>query len=152
MLITLENISKSIGHELIVDDLSVRFKENQSTVIIGPSGCGKSTVLRLILGLVKPTRGTIRLDNEILKDKEINAWRRQIGYVTQDGGLFPHLTVRGNITLMAQYLQCDPEWIEQRIHLLGELVRLSPRLLTHYPSELSGRAKAESKHHAGSAP
>ena len=103
MLITLENISKSIGHELIVDDLSVTFKENQSTVIIGPSGCGKSTVLRLILGLVKPTRGTIRLDNEILKEKEINVWRRHIGYVTQDGGLFPHLTALGNVTLMAQF-------------------------------------------------
>jgi osmoprotectant transport system ATP-binding protein len=138
MLITFEKIFKSIGRAAIVEDLSVNIKEDQSTIIIGPSGCGNSTLLRLILGLVKPNQGTIYLNNEVLPEKEINFWRRQIGYMTQDGGLFPHLTARSNVTLMAQFLQCDPEWIEDRIRTLGELVRLPSQLLLQYPSELSG--------------
>lgn len=138
MLITLDKVSKSIGHDSIVEELSIRFKEHQTTVIIGPSGCGKSTLLRLILGLVPPNSGKICLDNEEIGQNNANHWRRQIGYVTQDGGLFPHLTAQGNVTLMAQFLHCDNEWIEQRMHVLSDLVRLPFRLLSQYPSELSG--------------
>lgn len=138
MLIRLDKISKSMGHDSIVEDLSATFREFETTVIIGPSGCGKSTLLRLILGLISPSSGKIYLDNQELKENNANYWRRQIGYVTQDGGLFPHLTARGNVTLMAQFLHCEPNRTEERILFLSDLVRLPPRILSQYPSELSG--------------
>ena len=138
MLIELRRVSKSVGKDSILAELSMTFREDQTTVIIGPSGCGKSTLLRLILGLVKPTSGNIRLDDGELNEKNANFWRRQIGYVTQDGGLFPHLTAHDNVALMARFLRCDPEWIEERILLLSDLVRLATRCLSQYPSELSG--------------
>ena len=138
MLIGLEKVSKIIGHDSILEELSVTFAENKTTAIIGPSGCGKSTMLRLILGLIEPTAGIIYLDNEILNKANANHWRRQIGYVTQDGGLFPHLTAWNNVTLMAHFLHCNKNWIEQRIQELSDLVRLPYRLLLQFPSELSG--------------
>lgn len=138
MRIFLDRVCKTIGHDPILYELTLQFKENQTSVIIGPSGCGKSTLLRLILGLILPTSGTITLDNEELNATNANAWRRQIGYVTQDGGLFPHLTALSNITLMAHYLQMDPVWIDERVNQLSQLVRLPSRILSQYPSELSG--------------
>lgn len=138
MLIELRRVSKSVGKDAILEELSLTFQEDRTSVIIGPSGCGKSTLLRLILGLVKPTCGHIYLDQVNLEEKNGNFWRRQIGYVTQDGGLFPHLTAHDNVALMAQFLHLDSNWIEERILFLSDLVRLSARCLSQYPSELSG--------------
>ncbi len=138
MLITLDKISKTFDHDSIVEEMSLTFFESRTTVIIGPSGCGKSTLLRLIIGLVAQTSGTIYLNHQELTSLNANRWRQKIGYVTQDGGLFPHLTAHRNITLMAQFLHYDTYWINQRLQELCELVRLPYRLLTQYPSELSG--------------
>lgn len=138
MQIVLDHVSKKIGKDSLVENLTIRFKEKQTTAIIGPSGCGKSTLLRLILCLLQPSSGKITLDHEELQKETINHWRRQIGYVTQDGGLFSHLTARRNVTLMADYLRRDSNWIDQRINTLSELVQLPRQLLSQYPSELSG--------------
>jgi osmoprotectant transport system ATP-binding protein len=138
MLITLDKISKTFDHDSIVEEMSLTFTEHQTTVIIGPSGCGKSTLLRLILGLVTQTSGKIYLDHQEITQANVNVWRQQIGYVTQDGGLFPHLTASQNVTLMANFLYADSKWKEQRLEELCELVRLPARFLSQYPSELSG--------------
>ncbi len=138
MLISLEHVSKVIGQDSVLKELSVLFNEYKTTIIIGSSGCGKSTLLRLILGLTIPTTGKIYLDGQELNQANANSWRRQIGYVTQDGGLFPHLTVKSNVTLMASYLKLPQDWIEQRFDELCDLMRLPKNLFSHYPSELSG--------------
>jgi osmoprotectant transport system ATP-binding protein len=138
MQITFDKVSKTYDHDSIVEEMSLTFAEHQTTVIIGPSGCGKSTLLRLIIGLVTQTSGTIYFDHQEITQINVNQWRQQIGYMTQDGGLFPHLSARQNITLMANFLSYQSGWIENRIQDLCELVRLPSRLLSQYPSELSG--------------
>jgi len=138
MLISLENVSKLIGQNSIVKEMSIKFKESQTTVIIGPSGCGKSTLLRLIIGLAKPSEGDIFLEGQKLTAVNASFWQRQIGYVTQDGGLFPHLTTYQNITLLARLLKYDHKYLNDKIKELCSLVRLSEKVLTQYPSELSG--------------
>ncbi len=137
MRIKLDKVSKIFGPDSIIE-ISLTFAEDRTTVIIGPSGCGKSTLLRLIVGLIPQTRGTIHLDESEMTSSNINQWRRQIGYVTQEGGLFPHLTAHHNVCLVANFLNYSAQWIEQRIQELSDLMRLSPRLLSHYPVELSG--------------
>jgi osmoprotectant transport system ATP-binding protein len=138
MLITLDKVYKRFGQNSVVKEMSLTFADHRTTVIIGPSGCGKSTLLRLIIGLVPPTSGTIYFDKQEIKPANVNLWRQKIGYVTQDGGLFPHLTARHNVTLLANFLRYDPVGIEQRIQELTELVRLPAGALSQYPSELSG--------------
>lgn len=138
MLITLDKVSKTFDHDAIVEEMSLTFSEYQTTIIIGPSGCGKSTLLRLIIGLITQTSGKIYLNQQELTPLNANYWRQQIGYVTQDGGLFPHLTAGHNVTLMAHFLHYEAAWIERRVQELSELVRLPHRLLSQYPLELSG--------------
>jgi osmoprotectant transport system ATP-binding protein len=138
MLITLENLSKTFGEEPLIKGLFLTFAEHQTTVLIGPSGCGKSTILRLILGLLSPTTGSIFFNYQKLTPLNVDQWRQQIGYVTQEGGLFPHLTARQNIVLMARFFYYEEGWIQQRLKELSELVRLPLRYLDQYPTELSG--------------
>src|SRR6266487_3923172 len=83
-------------------DLSI--ERGKTTVLIGPSGCGKSTLLRVIIGLIPPDSGTIDFDASQITPVNIEMLRRRIGYVIQEGGLFPHLTARANILLMARHL------------------------------------------------
>src|SRR4030095_16306531 len=110
----------------------------KATVLIGPSGCGKSTLLRLIIGLITPDSGTIAFDGAQITPANIDALRRRIGYVIQEGGLFPHLTARANVLLMARYLGKSGEEMRTRLLELCELTRFSGNLLSRYPIELSG--------------
>ena len=80
-------------------------------MLIGPSGCGKSTLLRLMIGLITPDTGTVKFDGAPLTPDNIDAIRHRIGYVIQDGGLFPHLSALGNVTLLARYLRKPSDWI-----------------------------------------
>ena len=137
-MLELSGISKRYGdaQALALTDLSVA--EAHTTVLIGPSGCGKSTLLRLIAGLILPDSGTITVEGVPLAPENLMDLRHRMGYVIQEGGLFPHLTVRRNVSLMAQYLDWDAVRIRERLHELAELVRLAPDLLDRYPAELSG--------------
>jgi len=117
-------------------DLSVA--EAQTTVLIGPSGCGKSTLLRLIAGLIRADSGTIVVEGTLLTPDNIMALRHRMGYVIQEGGLFPHFNVRRNVTLMADYLGWDVERIDTRLCELADMVRLPSALFDRYPAELSG--------------
>lgn len=110
----------------------------ETLVLIGPSGCGKSTLLRLIIGLIKSDSGTISFAGTILTPENIFQIRQRTGYVIQEGGLFPHLTVRDNVVVMARHLHRDATWINSRLTDLAELVRLPHELMYRFPAELSG--------------
>ena len=137
-MIELRDVSKQYGPTEALAPTTLRFERSKTTVLIGPSGCGKSTVLRLIAGIVRPQRGTIAFAGAPLDTRNLNAFRHRMGYVIQEGGLFPHLTVVGNVTIMAKHLRWPAERITARLHELVELVSLSPRLFERYPAELSG--------------
>jgi osmoprotectant transport system ATP-binding protein len=137
-MLVLENVSKSFGTKQALAPTSLAPAPGKTTVLIGPSGCGKSTLLRLMIGLITPDSGAVRFDEAPLTAENVDAIRHRIGYVIQDGGLFPHLTARANTTLLPRYLKRDPAWIEQRVAELAALVRISAETLTRYPSGLSG--------------
>jgi osmoprotectant transport system ATP-binding protein len=117
-------------------DLSI--ERGKTTVLIGPSGCGKSTLLRVIILLIAPDSGTIDFDGSQITPVNIEMLRRRIGYVIQEGGLFPHLTARANILLMAHHLGKSDEEMRARLLELCELTRFPENLLARYPLELSG--------------
>jgi osmoprotectant transport system ATP-binding protein len=105
------------------------------SVLLGPTGCGKSTLLRLLTGLARPSAGEVRLWGEPLTPRTLAPLRRRIGYVIQEGGLFPHLTAAANVTLAARYFGWEAGRITQR---LEELIAL-----THFPADAMGRFPAQ---------
>lgn len=117
-------------------DLSV--DAERSLALIGSSGSGKSTLLRLVLGLIAPDTGTIRIAGELMMPESARRLRLRTGYVIQDGGLFPHLSAKDNVTLMARIVGWQRAEIEHRVETLTALVGMSSELLSHYPVELSG--------------
>jgi len=137
-MLDLSQISKRYGDTQALTPVDLQVPSGNTLVLIGPSGCGKSTLLRLIAGLITPDSGTINFDGTTLTQANIRQARRRMGYVIQEGGLFPHLKVRDNVTLMARYLRRDANWIESRLNELAQLVRLPRELMTRFPAELSG--------------
>jgi osmoprotectant transport system ATP-binding protein len=119
-------------------DINLDIAEGQTTVLIGPSGCGKSTLLRLIIGLLEPTSGEVEVAGRTVSRAGVLELRRRVGYVIQDGGLFPHLTARENITLMARHFRSPTAQIDARLTELCELTRFARQNLDRYPVELSG--------------
>ena len=110
----------------------------RTTVLIGPSGCGKSTLLRVMAGLLRPRAGQVWFEQEELRPENVLRLRRRMGYVIQEGGLFSHLTARGNVTLMARYLRWPAQRIAERLARLAGLARLPIEMLERDPVELSG--------------
>ncbi|PQJ35122.1 ABC transporter ATP-binding protein [Salinibacter sp. 10B] len=137
-MIRLDAVTKRYGDETAVRDVSLFISAEQTTVLIGPSGSGKSTLLRLMIGLTRPEAGTVTIQGIPLTDANVLSLRRRMGYVIQEGGLFPHLTGWDNVALMAQHLGWERDRIDARIEELTELVQLAPDRLAQYPSELSG--------------
>jgi osmoprotectant transport system ATP-binding protein len=137
-LITLDNVSKKYGAQVALAPTTLNFEAGTTTVVLGASGCGKSTLLRLIMGLITPDSGSVRIKGEILGRENANRLRHDIGYVIQDGGLFPHLTARANVTLLARYLGRPAQWIADRTAELAALVHLAADVLDRFPGELSG--------------
>src|SRR6516162_2584843 len=103
-LVELLNVSNGYGEQVALHPTNLSVERGKTTVLIGPSGCGKSTLLRLIIGLLGPDSGDIQFDGTPLRPDKIDIVRHRAGYVIQEGGLFPHLTARGNILLMARHL------------------------------------------------
>lgn len=118
--------------------MSLSIEAGRTTALIGPSGCGKTTLLRLMLGLTWPDGGEIRFDGQRLTPENVTELRRRMGYVIQEGGLFPHLTARRNVTLLSDYLGWERSRIDARIESLASLVHIELDLLSRYPAELSG--------------
>jgi osmoprotectant transport system ATP-binding protein len=137
-MLTLRAVTKTYGNVEALHPTDLTVATGRTTVLIGPSGCGKSTLLRLMAGLVRPSSGTVSLDGESVTPGNARALRRRIGFVVQDGGLFPHLTARGNVTLQAQYLGWEAARVEARLVELAELTHFPAGRLDAYPVELSG--------------
>jgi osmoprotectant transport system ATP-binding protein len=121
-----------------LDNLSLLFERGTVNAVIGTSGSGKSTLLRLLLGLEWPDSGSISIDDQPLSRAGRLALRRRIGYVIQEGGLFPHLRVRDNLALLPRHLHWPAERIDARARELLELMQLPVDALARYPGELSG--------------
>ena len=137
-MLILSSVSKRYNDTIVLAPTDLQVPAGETTVLIGPSGCGKSTLLRLIVGLIQPNTGNITLGGTKLEPTNLLDMRQRMGYVIQEGGLFPHLTVRDNVTVMARYLRRDADWIAHRLVNLAQLVRLPLNLMSRFPAELSG--------------
>ena len=137
-LVELVEVSKRYSDAPALQPTNLSITRSKTTVLIGPSGCGKSTLLRLIIGLVEPDSGTISFDGSQITAANIDLLRRRIGYVIQEGGLFPHLTARANVVLMARHLGKSHPEMRARLEELCDLTRFSGNLLDRFPLELSG--------------
>ncbi len=137
-MIQLEQVSKSFSNTVALESFTLAFPHAKTTVVIGPSGCGKSTLIRIVIGLLAADSGTVFINNERLTRKNLHRMRRRMGYVIQQGGLFPHLTARRNVSLMADYLGFDRREVSSRIENLAEVTKLQPATLDRFPIQLSG--------------
>jgi osmoprotectant transport system ATP-binding protein len=157
-MLVLSGASKRFAATEAVRRVGLQIAPQRTTVLIGPSGCGKSTLLRLMIGLLRPDEGEVRFDGQLLTPANVLALRRRMGYVIQEGGLFPHLTARRNVTLMARYLSWTGparegreerpsrtargitagDAIEARLRELAGLTKFPTDGLDRYPVQLSG--------------
>jgi osmoprotectant transport system ATP-binding protein len=137
-MIRLEKVSRFYGELRVIDDVSLAITRSETTVLIGPSGSGKSTLLALMAGLEWPDRGAITIDACPLTPRSALRLRRRMGYVIQDGGLFPHLTARQNVELMAKEASWPAEKRRERLDMLSALTSIPSSVLNRYPLELSG--------------
>ncbi len=137
-MLELRNVSKRYGQAVAVAPLDLALVAGRTYVLIGPSGCGKTTIMKLMLGLVLPDSGEVYVGDQQLCEANVLQIRRRVGYVIQDGGLFPHLTARQNVSLVARYLNWSEDRIGARLRALAELTHIPGDALERYPSQLSG--------------
>lgn len=137
-MIAFHTAGKSFGNAVALRPTDLKIQRNKTTALIGLSGSGKSTILRLISGLIEPTTGWIEINGKKLNRGALLEIRRRMGYVIQSGDLFPHLTARRNILLVAQELRLGMDEINARLEELCVLTRFPSELLDRYPVELSG--------------
>ncbi len=133
-MFALRGVSKRYGVLTALQPIDLDVEPGRTLVLIGPSGSGKSTLLRLMAGLDAPTAGEVAFKGAPLSRDA----RRHMGYVVQGGGLFPHLTALGNVTLAARHLGWSPSRRLERATALARLVRLPEDALHRYPVQLSG--------------
>lgn len=137
-MLKLSQVSKKYAAVVALDRCDLSFEAGRTTVLIGPSGCGKSTILRLIIGLQTPDSGSLLFADQRIGPATLPGLRQRMGYVIQDGGLFPHLSARENVTLMARYLAWSDERIASRIAELADLTHFPVDALERFPIQLSG--------------
>jgi osmoprotectant transport system ATP-binding protein len=136
--ITFDHVSFRVNGRALVQDLTLSVNQGETLVLLGRSGSGKTTSLKLINRLLLPNAGEVRVNGRPTTEWDPIRLRRSIGYVIQDGGLFPHFTVARNIALVPQIENWPKEKIELRVQEMLALVGLSPELLNRYPQQLSG--------------
>jgi osmoprotectant transport system ATP-binding protein len=141
-VVSLEHVSKRYGPEggpEAVSDLSLEIPAGEICVLVGPSGCGKTTTMKMINRLIEPTSGRITIDGEDVMALPAVELRRRIGYVIQQVGLFPHLTVAENVAVVPRLLRWPEPRVRERTDELLDLVRLQPSTYAdRYPAALSG--------------
>lgn len=138
-MLKIENVSKFYkGGKKAVKNISLDIKKGEFICFIGPSGCGKTTTMKMINRLIEPSEGKILINGENIMDKDPVELRRQIGYVIQQIGLFPHMTILENITLVPKLLKWNEQKKKERALELLQLVDMGPEYLERYPYELSG--------------
>jgi osmoprotectant transport system ATP-binding protein len=137
-MIQLENVTRTFDGVVAVDRVSALFESGRTHVLLGSSGCGKSTILRLVLGVIAPDSGAVRVDGEIVDASTGPGLSGRMGYVVQEGGLYPHLTAYRNVSLAAEARRWSEERIRARVGELATLVGFDDAVLRVYPDELSG--------------
>jgi len=140
-MVRLEGVTKAFAGRTVIRPTTLEVEAGERLALIGPSGCGKSTLLKMVLGLVVPDAGTVRVGDTVVDANSARLVRRRIGYVIQDGGLFPHLTARENVTLVARLdggKKAESTALDARVKELADVARLSAKLLDRRPRELSG--------------
>jgi osmoprotectant transport system ATP-binding protein len=137
-VLELTQVARSFGDTMAVQPTDLSVRPGATTVLIGPSGCGKSTLLRLMIRLIKPDSGRVTFEGTILDDDDILEMRHRMGYVIQDGGLFPHLSAADNVALLARHLGWSESRITERLDELAALTRFPADGLTRFPAQLSG--------------
>lgn len=139
--IRMEHIQKSYGDKVVLKDFGMEIEQGEFISVIGGSGSGKTTVLKLINGLLTPDQGDIYIDDVNIRDLDQNELRRHIGYVIQNIGLFPHMSIEENIGYVLSLTKQDASVIHERaIELMG-IMDLDLDLLQRYPDQLSGGQK-----------
>lgn len=138
-IIRFEHIRKTYGENNILQDFNLDIRKGEFLTVIGSSGSGKTTMLKLINGLSVPTAGRILIDGKDIAQEDQTLLRRNIGYVIQGIGLFPHMTVKANIAYVPNLLnRRDKERTRRAVERLIRVVGLETEMLNRYPSELSG--------------
>jgi osmoprotectant transport system ATP-binding protein len=141
-LLGIRNLSCSIGGRAILREISLEVHEGETVVLLGRSGSGKTTLLKTVNGLIAPTAGTIEFEGRASAQWDPILLRRRMGYVIQDGGLFPHWTVEANVALVPRLQEWPPERIAPRVDELLTAVGLAPaEFRGRYPRQLSGGQK-----------
>lgn len=136
--ISFERVTKCYDAIVAVDDVSCEFAGGKTHVLLGSSGCGKTTLLRLILGLIAPDKGWVRIDDRAMSSLSRDELVAEMGYLVQEGGLFPHLTAGQNVSLAAEAQGWSIERIGSRVEELVSLVGFDDSIMPKYPVELSG--------------
>jgi osmoprotectant transport system ATP-binding protein len=137
-MISIRHVTKSFGTRTVLDQVSLELEAEKIHVLLGPSGCGKSTLLRCILGLLPLDSGEIFLQKDQVTPQSRQSITSELGYVVQEGGLFPHLTAFENVALVAKLRGWDAPRIETRMQELANLMALPTSLLGRYPKQISG--------------
>jgi osmoprotectant transport system ATP-binding protein len=137
-LFALEEVSKHYGTVPALNRVNLVFAAGSVTALIGGSGSGKSSLLRMLIGLERPDRGRVLIEGQPLLPEGRMALRRRVGYVTQDGSLFPHLSARDNLALLPRCLGWTGARIDARARELAAQMQIEPELLRRFPAELSG--------------
>lgn len=137
-MIIVDQVSKYFGSVKAVDEISFTIKEGETLILLGTSGCGKTTTLRMINKLIEPSGGSISVNGQLITEVSPELLRRQMGYVMQHTGLFPHYTVAENLAIVPKLLKWSPDRIRSRALELIHKLHLAPEHLSLYPDQLSG--------------
>lgn len=137
-MLEVRGIAKSYYGKTILHPVDLDIAAGHTVVLIGPSGCGKSTLLRIVAGLVQADAGEIRFEGQVMTERNKNELRRRLGYVIQDAGLFPHLTARENVGIVAKFLKWPATKIRARVDELISLARFPGEAMDRFPAQLSG--------------
>jgi len=137
-IITFTNVSKRYGDTVVLSEIELEIPNWQTTVIVGQSGSGKTTLLRMVNGLIKPDSGRLEVFGDLVPEENIENFRRKIGYAVQGAGLFPHVSVKENIVLIARLVGWSSQDLDERFEMLMRQMELPLDLSDRIPNELSG--------------
>jgi osmoprotectant transport system ATP-binding protein len=140
-MLELQNIYKTFEDRQVLSDVNLCVPKGATHALIGSSGSGKTTLLRITLGLIPFDKGYVKINGQALLSFSPVEWADRIGYVPQDGGLFPHISARNNVALIANLRGWRKSKIENRVEELRKVVDLDPEILTRFPREMSGGQK-----------
>ena len=140
-MLELQGIYKTFENRQVLSDVNLLVPQGVTHALIGSSGSGKTTLLRITLGLIPFDKGYVKINDHALLSFTRTEWADRIGYVPQDGGLFPHITGRNNVALIAKLRGWHKARIAERVEELRKLVDLDAQILARFPREMSGGQK-----------